>query len=199
MAEVRPALFNLDGVTNENIDEILAKISDIGGQPDTVAVTSSVKGRALNLSTEDVAATTSQQHNFVTTMKTMARGLDDVSMDDEDDFSSMSQPSSADASDAADEPRQLNGSILAVADDLPATPAAVVEAKNAADDASMILECRDNGITHKVSEMCAFIFVYTYVFRKMTMPLIHICADTFIACAVTMRVARAVNANLLNV
>lgn len=149
---MRPALFNLDGVTNENIDEILAKISDIGGQPDTVAVTSSVKGRALNLSTEDVGATTTQQHNFVTTtMKSMARGLDDVSMDDEDDFSSMSQPSSADASD---EPRQLNGSILAVADDLPA-----VEAKNAADDASMILECRDNGITHKVSEMCAFIFV----------------------------------------
>lgn len=161
LAKIKPVLMAMNGVTDDNVDELIAHIID--AQPE-------IKGRALNLSMpsvgHDAAAEVSDNGmpasvetvKYVTTMKpaTMRamvssmnmKDLSDVSMDDDMDM--MGGGGIDDVVDGtaatspeleSTQPRQINGSIVAAT------------AESAEHTQS---ECESNGKTYKVSVGMAF-------------------------------------------
>lgn len=155
LAKIKPVLMAMNGVTDENVDELIAHIID--AQPE-------IKGRALNLSVpavgHDAAAATAEVSdngmstpvsasgetvNYVTTMKPTAvamKDLSDVSMDDDMDMMSagvdddeMVEKTATNPHIESTQPRQINGSIVA------ATAESVEHTMN---------ECESNGKTYKV-------------------------------------------------
>lgn len=176
LAKIKPVLMAMNGITGDNVDELIAHIID--AQPE-------IKGRALNLSVpvavgHDGAAEVSDNGmpasvetvNYVTTtmkpaaMRAMVspmnmKDLSDVSMDDDMDM--MSGPGIDDVVDETaqsretesnvTQPRQINGSIVA------ATAESAEHTMN---------ECESNGKTYKVKCWSGsyFFFLRTYGLRR---------------------------------
>lgn len=144
LAKIKPVLMAMNGVTVDNVDELIAHIID--AQPE-------IKGRALNLSVpavgHDAAAEVSDNGmpasvetvKYITTIKPAAmramvsamnmKDLSDVSMDDDMDVIGVDGTAASPGMEST-QPRQINGSIVA----------ATAE--------STMIECESNGKTYKV-------------------------------------------------
>lgn len=162
LAKIKPVLMAMNGVTDDNVDELIAHIID--AQPE-------IKGRALNLSVptvgHDAAAEVSDNGmpashetvNYVTTMKPPAmramvsamnmKDLSDVSMDDDMDMmgggsiDDMIDGTATSREMESTQQRQINGSIVA----------ATAESAE-----HTINNCESKGKTYKVSFGMNFFF-----------------------------------------
>lgn len=163
LAKIKPVLMAMNGVTDDNVDELIAHIID--AQPE-------IKGRALNLSVpavgHDASAEVSdngmpasiESVNNTTTMKPAAmrdsavnmKDLSDVSMDDDMDMMGVGggvddvvDGTAASQEMESTQPRQINGSIV------------TATAESA--EHSMI-ECESKGKTYKVCVEMIFCFFF---------------------------------------
>lgn len=170
LAKIKPVLMAMNGVTDDNVDELIAHIID--AQPE-------IKGRALNLSVpavgHDAAAevsdngmpTSVEMANYVTTTKPAAmramvssmnmKDLSDVSMDDDMDMmggggiDDVVDGSAASPEVESTQPRQINGSIVA------ATAESAEHTMN---------DCESNGKTYKVSVGMVSFLTHSYTLGK---------------------------------